>query len=134
MACSGPRLTTLSHPQALALARFFEDYPDYKNTAAIDDLRASEYGRLETAETYVDYMGGSLFPAAVIVEHGKMLLKSGDLFGNAHSRSERCAHRLIRWSDLSPNSSMTLIRALLPQLSSIFSTGLRVPPSRPQVL
>ena len=134
MACSGPRLTTLSHPQALALARFFEDYPDYKNTAAIDDLRASEYGRLETAETYVDYMGGSLFPAAVIVEHGKMLLKSGDLFGNAHSRSERCVRRSIQFSDIRPSSGMMLIQALLPQLSSILGTGLRVPPRRSQVL
>lgn len=84
--------STAPEPEATDLARayeaFLEEYPAYKATSALDDLRASDYTRLDGAETYVDYMGGSLFPEGLLRDHMSLLLESGSLFGNAHSRSE----------------------------------------------
>ncbi|EJD36696.1 PLP-dependent transferase [Auricularia subglabra TFB-10046 SS5] len=84
--------STAPEPEATDLARayatFLQDYPAYKATSALDDLRASDYARLDGAETYVDYMGGSLFPEGLLQDHMRLLLESGNLFGNAHSRSE----------------------------------------------
>ena len=42
-----------------AFARFLERHPAYSATGALDELRASEYGRLESQEhSYLDYTGG----------------------------------------------------------------------------
>jgi molybdenum cofactor sulfurtransferase len=43
-------------------ADFIARYPDYVKTAALDQLRATEYGRLdELGQVYLDYTGGSLY-------------------------------------------------------------------------
>ena len=73
-----------------ALVRFFERYPGYTATAALDQLRASEYGRLdEQGQVYLDYTGGSLFAESQLEEHSK-LLRSG-IFGNPHSNNPTSA-------------------------------------------
>jgi len=44
-----------------AYAQFLDDYPAYPATSALDELRASEYGRLDSqGHVYLDYTGGAL--------------------------------------------------------------------------
>ena len=51
---------------------------------AFDELRATEYGRLdETGTVYLDYTGGSLYAESQLEEHMRML--RGSVFGNPHS-------------------------------------------------
>ncbi|KAH7096551.1 PLP-dependent transferase [Auriculariales sp. MPI-PUGE-AT-0066] len=91
---------------AQAQALFKDAYPAYFATSTLDELRETEYGRLASAETYVDYTGASLFPQQLVLEHGKMLLQSGELFGNAHSRSESSR----RSSELAYEARLTVLK------------------------
>ncbi len=60
--------------------------PSTRATAAIDDLRARDYGRLDReGHIYLDYTGGSLYAESQIRAHAD-LLASG-VFGNPHSGS-----------------------------------------------
>ena len=50
----------------------------------LDELRATEYGRLDaTGTVYLDYTGGSLYAVSQVEEHMRML-RDG-VFGNPHS-------------------------------------------------
>jgi hypothetical protein len=45
-----------------ARADFIARFPGYQKTALLDDLRATEYRRLdERGKVYLDYTGGSLY-------------------------------------------------------------------------
>lgn len=53
-----------------AYAEFLGSYPEYRHTWIIDSLRKSEFSRLaRSGETYVDYMGGSLYPENLVRAH-----------------------------------------------------------------
>jgi molybdenum cofactor sulfurtransferase len=66
--------------------RFLAQQPEYASTRAIDDLRASDYSRLdEQGHAYLDYTGGSLHAASQVREHMKLL--NEHVFGNPHSAS-----------------------------------------------
>jgi selenocysteine lyase/cysteine desulfurase len=57
--------------------------PDW-DRAAVEDLRAREYARLDArGDTYLDYTGGGLYAESQLREHHD-LLRSG-VFGNPHS-------------------------------------------------
>lgn len=63
---------------------FLEKYPTYKNTAAIDEVRAKDYKRLDDAEhVYFDYTGSGIYAQSQIEKHQKMLREN--VFGNPHS-------------------------------------------------
>lgn len=67
-----------------AYADFVARYPDYVKTAALDELRATEYRRLdEQGEVYLDYTGGSLYAETQLKQHLAMLRSR--IFGNPHS-------------------------------------------------
>lgn len=67
-----------------ALQHFLETHPDYATTSALDDLRATEYGRLDShQQVYLDYTGGGLHATCQVTEHAQML--SEHVFGNPHS-------------------------------------------------
>src|SRR6202051_3818466 len=69
-----------------ALTDFIARFPGYKKTALLDDLRATEYRRLDDrAQIYLDYTGGSLY-AECQLERLFELLPPGVL-GNPHSAS-----------------------------------------------
>src|SRR5579863_2333819 len=69
-----------------ALEDFVARFPRYKKTALLDDLRATEYRRLdERGQVYLDYTGGSLYAESQLRKHFD-LLNSGVL-GNPHSAS-----------------------------------------------
>jgi molybdenum cofactor sulfurtransferase len=67
-----------------ARADFVARFPGYQKTAVLDDLRATEYHRLDELEqVYLDYTGGSLYAESQLQKHFE-LLRSGVL-GNPHS-------------------------------------------------
>jgi molybdenum cofactor sulfurtransferase len=65
-------------------AQFLADHPAYSATSSLDELRASEYGRLDAQkQIYLDYTGGGLHAASQIREHAQLL--DEHVFGNPHS-------------------------------------------------
>jgi len=63
---------------------FLQKYPAYKNTQSIDDLRKSEYSRLDAGEhVYLDYTGGGIYAESQIQKHQQLL--SENVYGNPHS-------------------------------------------------
>ena len=85
---------------------FLARYPEYRETAALDALRASEYGRLDQQHhAYLDYTGGSLHADSQVRRHADML--SHHVFGNPHSASvtssatthlvERTRRAVLEW-------------------------------------
>ncbi|KAI0343615.1 PLP-dependent transferase [Trametopsis cervina] len=67
-----------------AFKAFIKEYPEYHLTWTLDALRRSDFSRLDrTGETYVDYMGGSLYPDSLIRVHTDFLQRN--VLGNTHS-------------------------------------------------
>ena len=63
---------------------FLRAYPSYPTTHIIDDLRASEYARLDIGgHIYLDYTGGGLYAESQLRRHNRLL--SEHVFGNPHS-------------------------------------------------
>src|SRR5215216_601269 len=63
---------------------FLRKYPAYPTTHILDDLRASEYARLDIGgHIYLDYTGGGLYAESQLRRHNKLL--SEHVFGNPHS-------------------------------------------------
>ncbi len=67
-----------------AYAAFIRDFPEYRQTEALDALRANEFARLDEQEhIYLDYTGGGLYAERQLHEHMALLNKG--IFGNPHS-------------------------------------------------
>jgi len=67
-----------------AYSEFISQYPSYLKTAVLDDLRATEYRRLdEQRQVYLDYTGGALYAESQLRQHLELL--HGGVFGNPHS-------------------------------------------------
>lgn len=86
---------------ASAYREFLQQYPQYQLTWILDALRRSDFARLDrNGETYVDYMGGSLYPESLIRVHTGFLQRN--ILGNTHSVSnsyvsiQRCSMVLFR--------------------------------------
>ena len=63
---------------------FLRSYPTYPTTHIIDDLRATEYARLDLGgHVYLDYTGGGLYAESQLRRHNKLL--GEHVFGNPHS-------------------------------------------------
>src|SRR5580692_818810 len=66
------------------MSDFVTSYPDYADTARLDELRATEYGYLDAGgHTYLDYTGSGLAADAQLRAHTERL--RGGCFGNPHS-------------------------------------------------
>jgi molybdenum cofactor sulfurtransferase len=69
---------------------FLARYPEYADTAHLDELRATEYRRLDGAgHVYLDYTGGSLHAESQVRDHAELL--NTFVFGNPHSASRTSA-------------------------------------------
>lgn len=69
---------------AAAEAAFRRSAPEYETTTSLDDLRATDYARLDRAgHVYLDYTGGGLYAESQIQAHMRLLLSN--VFGNPHS-------------------------------------------------
>ena len=63
---------------------FLRAHPAYAETAALDQLRRTDFARLDDGgHTYLDYTGGGLFAASQLREHVELL--QGTVLGNPHS-------------------------------------------------
>ena len=69
-----------------AYADFLHDYPTYVSTLKLDDLRATEYTRLDRlGHVYLDYTGGGLYAETQLHQHLDLL--NQNVFGNPHSKN-----------------------------------------------
>ncbi|KAJ7749680.1 methyltransferase type 11 [Mycena metata] len=69
-------------------SEFLSAFPAYRLTWTLDTLRRTDYDRLADAgETFVDYMGGAIYPESLLRVHIDFL--SRGVFGNTHSVSNR---------------------------------------------
>jgi len=72
--------------RAAAFEGFLWRFPAYAATAAVDDLRAADYARLDRlGHTYLDYTGGGLYAESQLRRHEELL--AGAVLGNPHSQS-----------------------------------------------
>jgi selenocysteine lyase/cysteine desulfurase len=63
---------------------FLKAYPTYPTPHILDELRASEYARLDLGgHIYLDYTGGGLYAESQLRYHNKLLVER--VFGNPHS-------------------------------------------------
>jgi selenocysteine lyase/cysteine desulfurase len=69
---------------AAAEAEFHRRHAAYAATAALDALRATQYGRLDRAgHVYLDYTGGGLYAESQVEAHARLLREH--VLGNPHS-------------------------------------------------
>jgi selenocysteine lyase/cysteine desulfurase len=71
-------------------AAFRGAWPDYAHTSALDELRRTDFARLDRrGHVYLDYTGGGLFGSSQLREHVRLL--ESDVFGNPHSSNPTSA-------------------------------------------
>ncbi len=86
------------------LESFLKQCPEYGETAVLDELRATEFSRLDRlGHIYLDYTGGGLYGESQVRQHSEFLL--GNVLGNPHSSNptssvstkliERCRNRVL---------------------------------------
>lgn len=76
--------TEMTSLLAEAEAAFRRETPAFATTSHLDDLRATEYERLDRlGHVYLDYTGGGLYAESQIQAHMEML--RNHVFGNPHS-------------------------------------------------
>ncbi|GAB4451866.1 MAG: aminotransferase class V-fold PLP-dependent enzyme [Anaerolineae bacterium] len=69
-----------------ALQAFQQAFPAFETTEKLDQLRQTDYARLDrTGQIYLDYTGGGLYAASQLEQHMAML--SEGVFGNPHSKN-----------------------------------------------
>ena len=69
-----------------ALNAFRKAYPAFDSTRKLDELRATEYARLDRqGHVYLDYTGGGLYAEGQLRDH--MALLGEEVFGNPHSKN-----------------------------------------------
>ena len=99
---------------------FLERYPAYRETAAIDELRRTEFSRLdEQGHVYLDYTGGGLYGSSQVRGQSEFLLRS--VLGNPHSINpssslategvESCRRRLLEFFNASPEEYVPVFTA-----------------------
>lgn len=92
-----------------AFDSFVDVYPEYRQTWILDSLRRSDYTRLtRTDETYVDYMGGCLFPESLVQIHADFL--SRNIMGNTHSVSNRSVSMFQIVIDIEPSTDCAFVQ------------------------
>ncbi len=68
----------------VSYSEFRKRYPGYEATVVLDELRKTEYGRLDKQkQTYLDYTGGGLYAESQLAAHFEMLRER--VLGNPHS-------------------------------------------------
>lgn len=89
---SGAGGTEADGSAALQAARevFLAGWPGYAGTAELDQLRATDYARLDKlGQVYLDYTGAGLYAASQVREHLRLL--ESHVYGNPHSRNPASA-------------------------------------------
>ena len=120
---SHPTVLGSVHPQIDGTAEeigFERAWPAYASTRIVDELRATEYARLdELGQVYLDYTGGSLYAESQLRAH--LALLAGDVFGNPHSKNptslamtelvEHTRSRVLEHFNASPDEYVAIFTA-----------------------
>ncbi|MBN1146261.1 MAG: aminotransferase class V-fold PLP-dependent enzyme [Anaerolineales bacterium] len=104
-----------------ALRQFLRAYPEYEATRRLDELRATEYARLDAqAHIYLDYAGGGLYAESQLQKHMELLREH--VFGNPHSSnpSSLAATRLV---EQARRSVLEFFNALPDEYVPIFTSN-----------
>nr|GAT51503.1 cysteine desulfurase [Mycena chlorophos] len=106
---------------ASAYERFLAAFPEYRLTWILDTLRRTDYARLDTAgETYVDYMGGALYPDSLLRVHTEFL--SHGVLGNTHSVSNS-SKLSLKCADEARAAILSFFNASSDEYSVIFTAN-----------
>lgn len=83
---SGASSSYTSVDMGSAQQAFLQRYPAYAQTAVLDRLRQSDFGRLDRLdEVYLDYTGGGLYAESQLRQHHDLLRAT--VLGNPHSNN-----------------------------------------------
>ena len=102
---------------APSLAAFRRAHPAYERTRILDELRQSDYTRLdEGGHAYLDYTGGGIYAQSQLEQH--MALLESNVFGNPHSDNptssamthlvERARSRVLEFFHASPDEYVAI--------------------------
>ena len=79
-------MTTSSENMDAAFQAFLKAHPVFESTGQLDDLRRTDYGRLDRlGQIFLDYTGGGLYADSQVRNFLEIL--DGGVFGNPHSDS-----------------------------------------------
>src|SRR5437588_8652077 len=103
-----------------AEATFRQTYPTFENTSLLDELRTTEYARLDEQEqVYLDYTGSGLYAESQLREH--MDLLHHNVFGNPHSTNptsqattdlvEHARRFVLKYFNASPDEYVVIFTA-----------------------
>ncbi len=74
----------LLEPLEVALTTFQQQYPTFTTTHVLDELRATDYARLDQQQhVYLDYTGGGLYAERQLRDYFRLI--NDNVFGNPHS-------------------------------------------------
>ncbi|KAJ7072924.1 methyltransferase type 11 [Mycena amicta] len=109
LATYAPGHDNIPNAAVSAYEHFLSTFPEYRLTWILDTLRRTDYARLETTgETYVDYMGGAIYPDSLVRVHTDFLSRS--VLGNTHSVSN--SSRLsLKCADEARSAVLSFFRA-----------------------
>lgn len=112
--------STSPPPHGKSYEAFLARYPDYAETAILDELREKELSRLDrTGHVYLDYTGGGLYGESQVRRHMDLLLE--ETFGNPHSSNptsamssqliEHCRRHVLTFFNASPEDYVCIFTA-----------------------
>lgn len=79
-------IESLSPQMEAEFSAFLENYPMYSDTTILDDLRATDYERLDRlGHVYLDFTGGGMYSSRQLQQHFDGLKEN--VFGNPHSNN-----------------------------------------------
>ncbi|KAJ7125419.1 PLP-dependent transferase [Mycena epipterygia] len=120
-AAYAPGQDNISDAATTAYQDFLTTFPEFRLTWILDTLRRSDYGRLETTgETYVDYMGGAIYPQSLIRVHTEFLNCS--VLGNTHSVSNS-SKLSLKCADEARAAVLSFFRASSDEYTVIFTAN-----------
>ena len=111
MSVKGSNVPLSPREVEIGFKEFLGRYPEFSRTGAVDELRETEFSRLDRlGHVYVDYTGGGLFGESQVREHMEFL--TGSVLGNPHStnptsalateRVTRCRKRVLSFFNADP--------------------------------
>jgi molybdenum cofactor sulfurtransferase len=100
-----------------AFRAFLQAYPSFERTRVLDELRATEYERLDRCgHIYLDYTGGGLYAISQLQKHHALLTDC--VLGNPHSTNptslamtewvERARHCILEYFNASPDEYVAI--------------------------
>jgi len=114
---SSANLAASTTPEAFQA--FLQRYPDYEATRALDELRQTEYARIDREDhVYLDFTGGSLYSEKQVQAHLDLLLNN--VFGNPHSTNPT-SQAMTHWVEAARQRVLDFFNAAPEEYVCIFT-------------